>query len=562
MWRGSSWWLSGSAVACAVALAASVEGAAPPPVVGHSAVAADHPLASEAGAEMLRQGGNAVDAAVAAALAAGVVQPSGSGLGGGGFAVLAGPAVGEGGYVLDFREVAARAAHRDMYRDATGGVRRSASQKGGEAVAVPGEPRGLAELLERFGRLSARRVAAPAARLAARGFAAGAHLAASVARTEDPEIRRLFLRGGAPLAEGDWVRQPALAATLRRWAATGGRDLTEGEGARAMVREVENAGGVITAADLAEWAPRERKPLVGKYRGYTVITMPPPSSGGVALLQMLAALEVSDLRSVGHNSSGHLHRVAEAMKHAYADRAQHLGDPDFVDVPVERLLSTERIKAIQADFDDARTHEASHYGAKVEPPRDAGTQHISALDADGLGVALTTTINTSFGSGVVVESLGVILNNEMDDFAAAPGVPNAYGLVGNEANAIAPKKRPLSSMTPTILLDAEGRVAAVVGASGGPQIISSVLQVISAIVDFGMDPQEAVAAPRIHHQWQPDELVVEPGIPADVLRNLEARGHRVRVAKAYSAAQAIVRTGQRSSAASDPRKGGWPAVVR
>lgn len=528
---------------------------APPPERGRGVVAADHYAASEAGAQMLRRGGNAVDAAVAAALAAGVVQPAGSGLGGGGFAVVVD---GERRIVLDFREVAPAKAHRDMFRTADGGVHPTASTVGGLAVAVPAEAVGLHLLLERYGKLSPRVVAEPAIQLASEGFAAGPHFVTSLGRTKYPEIRTLFSIDGELLTEDQRVTRPALARTLRQWVGNGAV-LYTGPGAQAIVDTVRSAGGVLELADLASYAPRERQPIVASYRGYTVVTMPPPSSGGIALAQALRVLEGYELASLGHNSSDHLHLLTEVMKHAYADRAHHLGDPEFHQVPVNRLLSDARIGDIQRDIWPGRTFEPAHYGSLVAPPVDAGTEHISAVDAHGIGVALTTTINTSFGSGLVVEPLGIILNNQMDDFAAAPGVPNSYGLVGGDANAIAPGKRPLSSMSPTVLIAPDGTVALVAGASGGSQIISSVLQVVCNIVDFGMDPQEAVAAARIHHQWQPDELVVEPGIPKDVIDALEARGHRVVVREQSSSVQVVERDGELLAGGADPRKGGWPA---
>lgn len=534
--------------------------AAPPPVRGRGVVAADHRLASEAGAELLAKGGNAVDAAVAAALAAGVVQPSASGLGGGGFAVVSG-----GGrapvdsVVLDFRETAPTSASRDMYRGADGQISGDRSVVGGLSVAIPGESRGLWALHERLGRLSAAEVAAPAIRLAAEGFVVEDFLATWAGRTNKPEIQSLFTVGGRRVREGDLLQRLPLAKTLKRWVTTRGEVLHTGDGAAAIVAETTASGGILTLADLASYAPVDRKPIIGTYRGYTVVTMPPPSSGGVALTEMLGVLEGYDVGSLGHGSADHLHLLAEAMKHAYADRAHHLGDPGFVEVPVERLLSPARRDEIRRAIWPGRTFPAEHYGPLIVPPKDAGTEHISVLDADGLAVSLTTTVNTAFGSGLVVDSLGVILNDQMDDFAIAPGVPNAYGLIGSEANAVAPGKRPLSSMTPTVLLDRQGVPVLVVGGSGGAQIISSVLQVVSNVVDFGMDPQDAVAAPRIHHQWQPDTLVVEPETPRDVVLALQARGHTVKVDDLYSAVQALsVKDGVREGA-SDPRKGGVPA---
>lgn len=532
---------------------------APPPLAGNAMVAADHPLASEAGAEALRRGGNAADAVAAAALAAGVVQPAGSGLGGGGFAV--GQGAGGAPFALDFREVAPASATADLFRTPDGGTDPLASTRGGRAVAVVGEPRGLAELVRKHGRLSLADVARPAIRLAAKGFAVGPHLAGALQGTDVAAIRTLFTTKGRVAVRGDVVARPALARTLERWARTGGEALNTGDGARAIASAVAATGGGLTVADLEGNRPTERTPLVGHWRGYTFLTMPPPSSGGVALLEALAVLEGFDLQALGHNSSDYLHLLTEAQKHVFADRAHHLGDPDFVEVPVERLLSTERTTEIQRAIWPGRTFPSEHYGTLLAPAKDAGTQHVSAVDRDGGAVALTTTINTSFGSGVVVEALGIILNNQMDDFSAAPGVPNAFGLVGNEANAIAAGKRPLSSMTPTVVLDGNGKVVLVVGASGGSTIISGVLQVVLDVLVFGMDAEEAVAAPRIHHQWLPDTLSVEPGIPDDVVRALRARGHDVVVREGFTAVQLVVVAPDGTvQGASDPRKDGRPAA--
>lgn len=525
-----------------------------PVVRGRAMVAADHALAAEAGAEVLGGGGNAVDAAVAAALSGGVVQPAGSGLGGGGFAVVRLP--GADPVVLDFREVAPARATRDQYRTPGGGVDGAASKDGPSAVAVPAEARGLAELVRRYGRLDLAAVAAPAIRQARDGFPVGRHLARALGRTPYPQVRALFTVGGRIATEGDVVRRPVLASTLERWAATGGEVVHAGEGAAAVA-----AIGGPTVEDLAGYRCKDRVPLVGRYRGHTVITMPPPSSGGVALLQLLGVLEGYDLRALGRGSADYVHLLAEAMKHAYSDRAHHLGDPDFVEVPLERLLSAERIDGIQAAIRPTRAFAPDHYGPLLAPPADAGTAHVSAVDAEGGAAALTTTINNPFGSGVVVDALGIVLNDQMDDFAAAPGVPNAFGLVGAAANEITPGKRPLSSMTPTIVLDADGRVVVVIGASGGSQIISSTLQVLVAVLDFGLDPQEAVTVPRMHHQWVPDVLVVEPGHGPEVVRELEARGHHVTQEEHFSAVQVLVRQPDGSWAGgADPRKGGWPAA--
>lgn len=533
---------------------------APPPQTGAGLVSTDHPLASSAGAQVLERGGNAVDAAVAAALSAGVVQPAGSGLGGGGFAI--GVMANGERFALDFREVAPQKSSKDMFVSRSGAVDSGASREGGLAIAVPGEPVGLAELVRRHGRLSLNAVAAPAIRQASRGFPVGPHLASALARTKYSSIQQLFRVGGGLATVDQQVKRPALARAIRTWARTGGKGLNTGSSARAIVRAVRAQDGVITEGDIEGYTPRRRTPLVGRYRAYTIVTMPPPSSGGVALLQLLSVLESWELTELGHNSSEMVHILAESMKHAYADRAHHLGDPDHVEVPVARLLSPERSDGIVREIYPSRTFAPEHYGDPVAPPTDAGTQHISVLDRQGNAVALTTTINTSFGSGVVAPELGYPLNNEMDDFAAAPGHPNAYGLVGTEANAISPGKRPLSSMTPTVVLDESGRVVLVVGASGGGTIISATTQVLINVLDFGMDPQEAVAAPRLHHQWLPNVLWLEPGFPADVVRSLESRGHEVTIRDGFSAVQAVVRGENELAGGADPRKGGWPASVR
>ena len=530
--------------------------AAPYAEWGRALVSADHILASRAGRDALREGGNAIDGVVAAALAAGVVQPAGSGLGGGGFAVFGG-----GGLetrVLDFREVAPRSATEKMYQGPGGEGVGDRSRAGGMAVAVPGESRGLARLLQEHGRLSPRQVAAPAIRLAEKGFFVGPQLAKALDQTRAPEILTLFSRGGVVAGQGMRIRRPRLAQTLRRWANTFGEDLHAGRGAEAIERAMLGANGLVTREDLASYQPKDRDVITVTYGDLTVETMPLPSSGGVCLGQMLQVLDGVPLVELGHNSSAYIHQLVEAMKHAYADRAHHLGDPDFIEVDTTRLLSAERVRKVRAKFQAERTFEPSYYGRPIQPLEDAGTQHISVMDQEGMAAALTTTINTSFGSGVVVEELGIILNNEMDDFVAAPGVPNAYGLIGGRSNAIAAGKRPLSSMTPTIVRDADGEVVMTIGASGGSMIISSVLQVFLNIVD-GMDPQEAVAAARFHHQWQPDLLLFEDGIPRDVTTALEARGHQLKPFNLYSSVQVVHRTRNGFVGGADPRKAGWPS---
>ena len=545
----------------ALAGAVGALAAAPPPELGRTGmVAADHQLASEAGRNILAAGGNAVDAAVATALASGVVQPAGSGLGGGGFAVVVLPDGTRS--VLDFREEAPAKAHRDMYVEAEG---EKPSRIGGLANAVPGEARGLETLHKRHGKLAWADVVAPAIQLASDGFEVEHHLAKALGGLGTdglPLASALFDVTKLP-RQGDTVSRSALANTLKQLATDGADALHTGKGAKAIAKASKATGGILTAKDLAAYQPKDRAPIVGAYRDWTIITMPPPSSGGVVLVQMLGVLEAHDLAALGHNSSAYVHLVTEASKHAFADRARVMGDPDRVTVPVAQLTSTERIEAVRAAFDPDRTFEPDHYGMPIDPGTDGGTLHLSTLDADGMAVALTSTINTSFGSRVTVPGMGLVLNNEMDDFVARPGVPNAYGLVGSEANAVAPGARPLSSMTPTVLISPDGQQRIVVGASGGPFIITSTLQAIVNIIDFGMDPSEAVSVPRFHHQWQPELLFLDEGFTVDTVEALEERGHQTKTMPFFSSVQAIHQTGpDEMLGAADPRKGGWAAGVR
>ncbi|MDG1481456.1 MAG: gamma-glutamyltransferase [Myxococcota bacterium] len=531
--------------------------AAPPPEFGRRGmVAADHRLASEAGALILEAGGNAADAAIAAALASGVVQPAGSGLGGGGFAVLVTPD-GEQA-VLDFREVAPAAATQSMFVDATA---EDASRIGGLAVGVPGEPSGLVALHERWGSLPLRTIVRPAIQLA-QGFAVGAHLASGLSLLGEvgPGLSLALFGQAAVPSRGERVRRIRLGRTLSAFSRSRGRDLTHGSIAADIADAVQDSGGVLTVADLSAYTPVEREPVVGTYRGWSVITMPPPSSGGVVLLQALSVLEGFELPSLGHGSADLFHLYAETFQHAFADRARYMGDPDRIDVPVDELLSVDRVSEIRRQIIPGRTFDRDHYGTAIDIGRDAGTLHISVLDGEGMAVALTTTINTGFGSQVVAPRSGVLMNNQMDDFVARPGVPNAYGLVGSAANAVAPGARPLSSMSPTVLISPDGARRIVVGASGGPFIITSTLQVIVNIIDFGFDPAEAVSAPRMHHQWAPEKLFIDAGVSPDTERALRGRGHEIYRMPFFSSVQVVVsEDGAGVTGASDPRKGGWPA---
>ena len=544
----------------------------PPRGFEHGVVAADHPLASRAGLEVLRAGGNAVDAACAAAFALGVVNPAGSGIGGGGFMVVHSAAAGvskeaAAPVVIDFREVAPAAASRDMYLKK--GVKPDASRLGGLAVGVPGEVMGCAVAVKRFGKLPLARVLAPAITLATEGFPVGGHLAKSIqgklgAMARFPALKRIFAPGGEALKLGQRMTRPGLARSLAALAKQGPKVFYQGWIAKEIVKAARASGGVLTTADLSRYKVKERIPLKASYRGHTVWSMPPPSSGGVAIIQVLNMLGRYPLKRMGHNSSNYLHHLTEALKHAFADRARHLGDPDFIKVPVARLTS-----AAYADQLAARilgfTQESERYGSPVTPARAAGrdrpgTSHLSVVDRAGNAVAMTTTINTGFGSMVVAGKTGIILNNQMDDFAARPGEPNAFGLIQGEGNAVAPGKRPLSSMSPTLVMKG-GKPVMVAGASGGPTIITGTVQALLNHLDFGLDATACVSRSRVHHQWMPDRLVVETDLPRDVVFNLAGRGHLVRpIAHPFTAVQ-VVLVGKDGLlyGASDPRKMGTPA---
>ncbi|HVN84015.1 MAG TPA: gamma-glutamyltransferase [Candidatus Binatia bacterium] len=527
-------------------------------VATHGMVASDHALASAAGVEILQRGGNAVDAAAATALAVCVVNSSSCGIGGGGFMLAYFPRT-QRAIALDYRERAPAAASRDMFvRD--GKAVPELSRAGGLAIAVPGEIAGLAHAVRRYGRLQLAVVMEPAIRLARDGFPIGEHLADEIARGREaiaayPALAAVLLHAdGTARAVGERLQFPALAQTLTQIADQGPQAFYSGATAADLVETVREAGGVFTRDDLASYRPLERPVLRGRYRGRTVLTMPPPSSGGGVLLQILNIIARDDLAALGAQSPTTLHLLAEAMKHAFADRAEVYGDPDFVRVPLPQLLSPRYAETLRNRISARTTFDRSFYG-QADPPRDAGTSHLSVIDGEGNAVALTTTINTGFGSLVMSPRTGVILNNEMDDFAAQPGVPNVFGLVGAAANAVAPRKRPLSSMTPTIVLD-HGRPVLIVGGSGGPLIITATLQTLLNVVDFDLDAAAAIAAPRIHDQWVPDVLAVEPGIDGATRDALARRGHLIKEMPRMGAVQAIRVDGGGLDGAADPRKGG------
>ncbi|HXG52065.1 MAG TPA: gamma-glutamyltransferase [candidate division Zixibacteria bacterium] len=518
-------------------------------------VVSDHELATKAGMEVLGRGGNAVDAAVATAFALGVVDPASSGIGGGGFMVIY-DARDRKAHALDFRETAPEAARPELYVRGGKAVP-SLSVTGALAVAVPGEVAGLAQALKRFGTMPLAALMAPSIRYASEGFPLDAALRYAIERQAEnmkrfPDLARLFLGNNGAPPEGARIRQPELAESLKAIASGGPGVFYEGWIAEAIVEAVRKEGGVLSLADLKRYKPVWREPLLGKYRGRTVIAMPPPSSGGVAILQMLNVLEGYRLGAIPHNSATYLHLLAETMKHAFADRAQFLGDPDFVKVPVAALISKAHAGWIRGRISAVKTHPAAHYGSGRARAELGGTTHFNVLDRLGNAVACTLTINTRFGSKVLAGRAGFVLNNEIDDFAIHPG-GNVYGLVGNGANALAPGKRPLSSMSPTIVMRGE-RPEVIVGGAGGPRIISATLQALLNIIDFGMTAREAVEAPRIHHQWVPEDLQVEAAVAPETKKALERRGHRLRERNVLGVVQAIVARSGKVSGAADPRK--------
>ena len=519
-------------------------------------VVADNELASAAGMEILRRGGNAIDAAIATALALSVVDQASSGLGGGGFMVIY-RAKESNAYALDFRETAPAASRRELYTR-EGKPMAALSLTGALAVGVPGEVAGLIEARRRFGSMPLAALAAPAIKLASDGFPLDGSLRTAIERQQThmkrfPDLGRVFMPNGDVPKEGDMIRQPELAATLKAIAQDGATAFYDGWIGQAIVKTIDQAGGVMTLGDLKNYKAVWREPLVGSYRGRTVVTMPPPSSGGVAILQMLNVLEDYKLGEFQHNSAFYLHLLGEAMKHAFADRAQFLGDPDFVHVPVGKLTAKNYADWIRKRIAPDRTRPAAFYGYHHFHAEKGGTSHFSVVDRFGNAVACTQSVNTRFGSKLIAAGTGMVLNNEMDDFAIHPEVGNVYGLIGNEANALQPQKRPLSSMSPTIMLRGN-RPELVVGASGGPRIISATLQTILNVIDFGMPAVAAVSAPRVHHQWLPERLNVESKIAAEVRAPLERRGHTLREQASLGIVQAIQSEAGKFSGAADPRK--------
>lgn len=503
-------------------------------------VVAQEARATDAGVEVLKNGGNAIDAAVAVAFALAVTHPTAGNLGGGGF-LLYRSAKGETMF-FDFREKAPAKATHDMYLDANGNPTRD-SILGWRAAGVPGTVHGLETAHKKYGTRPWPELIAPAIKLA-QGFPLPYSLSHSMESSKNlamfPESKRIYQRNGKFYQKDEVFIQPELGRTLQRIAKGGAKEFYEGETARKLAAEMAANGGIVTLDDLKSYKTAERKPLTGAYRGYDIITAPPPSSGGLGILQMMGVLEGSDYKKSGPGSAAAIHYVAEAMRRYYADRSEHLADPDFFKVPVSGLINKQYTAKLRATInpDRASTSDEVRPG-NPSMKESTETTHFNIVDAEGNAVALTYTLNGSYGSGVTVPGLGFLLNNEMDDFAAKPGVPNMFGLVQGEANSVGPHKRPLSSMTPTIILK-DGKVFMVVGAPGGSRIITGVLQVILNVIDFGMNAQEAIDAPRFHHQWRPDRLSLEKGISPDTIALLKQRGHDIDTISGVALVETIV----------------------
>ena len=520
-------------------------------------VAADHPQAAAVGVRLLEMGGDAADAAVGTALALGVVHPFASGIGGGGFAIST-RTTGEM-LALDFRETAPQKATQDMFLNRDGEVRAKASTHGALAVAIPGELAGLWALHQKYGKLPWHVVVQPAVDLAREGFLVSKILEKKIKSSKSslhrvPHAANFFTKNGEPVSAGQTVVSPLLGNTLSLIGEKGIHVFYRGKVGKSIVNTIQKQGGIMTMDDLKSYRVRERKPLVDRFQEFEVVTMPPPSSGGVVLLQTLKVIAQSLPQSTDRSHPEYTHRLIESLKHGFADRAKNMGDPDFVPFNIPSFLSETRIDQIISDYDPQKTHPPGHYGEKKSVGTDGGTSHLSVLDSAGNAVSLTTTINTGFGSEVITD-MGIVLNNQMDDFVSRPGVPNFFGLIGTRANAIAPGKRPLSSMSPTILRK-NNRAMVVVGASGGPTIITSTIQTILNLIRFGLSPKAAVEASRVHHQWQPDLIYIEPSTKESQRLALREKGHTLKVRERFSAVQVISTLNGLAEGAADPSKGG------
>ena len=538
---------------------AILEGDRSVPVEGTKGmVVTSHFLATQAAAKVLEDGGNAIDAAVTAAFTLAVTQPRSGNIGGGGFMLISNEKDSEV-IAIDYREKAPSAAYRDMFLDDEGHVDKEKSRFSHHSAGVPGTVAGLALALEKYGTISLEQALEPAIALATEGFEVTPRFARGI-KSKSKLLRRFkssrnifFKTSGAFYESSDIFVQKDLAKTLKRIRDNGASEFYTGKTADLIVAEMQKHGGLITKEDLANYRPMMRRPVHGTYRGYDIYSMSPPSSGGVHVVQILNMLENFDVRSMGHNSAANIHLLAEAMMRAYADRAKYLGDTDFVEVPIRSLTSKAYAHQLLPNIPTNATSAKSILPDPALFAESNETTHFSIADKFGNVVSNTYTINFSFGSGIVVEGAGFLLNNEMDDFSAKPGVANAYGLIGGETNKIEPNKRMLSSMSPTIVKK-DGKNFLVTGSPGGSRIITTTLQVISNVIDHRMNVAAAVDAPRVHHQWLPDEIGIETGISPDTIKILQAQGHTVTRQPAMGAIQSIMILGDRFYGGADLRR--------
>jgi gamma-glutamyltranspeptidase/glutathione hydrolase len=540
--------------------AAILEGERMHPVQGKDGmIVTSHFLATHSALEVLKKGGNAIDAAVTAAFSLAVTQPRSGNIGGGGFMLISSEKRDEV-VAIDYREKAPAKAKVDMFLDKEGNPDSKLSRYSHLAAGVPGTVAGLALALEKYGTISLQEAMAPAIKLAEEGFTVTPRFSDGLKQKEkllkkSPSSAKIFYKpGGGYYEPGDLFVQKSLAATLKRISTNGFKEFYEGKTAELLVAEMVKHGGLITMADMRNYSPTIRKPVHGTYRGYDIYSMSPPSSGGVHVVQILNILEGYPISDYGHNSAQTIHLMAEAMKRAYADRSIYLGDEDFVKVPLKGLTSKDYAAKIRQTIDITKVTPGTTLAEGSPSPYESSeTTHFSIVDKYGNAVSNTYTINFSYGSGITVEGAGFLLNNEMDDFSSKPGVPNAYGLIGGEANKIEPNKRMLSSMSPTIVKH-RGKNSLVTGSPGGSRIITTTLQVIMNVIDHGLNIQSSVSAPRIHHQWLPDELRVEEGLSPDTIKILEGKGHLVKQKASMGAIQSILIKDGIMYGGADPRR--------
>ena len=535
-------------------------------------VAAQDRIAAEVGRDILAKGGNVVDAAVATGFALAVTHPQAGNLGGGGFMMI--KLAGRDDVIaIDYREMAPSGASRDMFLDGDGEVDNMRARFSHLSSGVPGSVMGLTTALEKYGTMPLKDVIAPSIRLAEKGYPVSGALGDALGEyrerfERDPSTKAYFLKAdGAPYKSGELFVQKDLARTLKAIRDRGAAGFYEGPVADFIVAEMQKNGGLITHEDLKAYRAIERTAVTGEFRGYEIASMPPPSSGGVHLIEMLNILEGYDLNKMGHNTADYLGVLVESMRRAYADRSEYLGDPDFIKVPVDRLIDQAYADKLRAEIKIGRATKSEDVKPGLGPLDESPqTTHFSVIDKEGNAVAATTTLNFTFGNSYSVDGAGFLLNNEMDDFSAKPGAPNGFGLLGSRANEIEPAKRPLSSMTPTIVMK-DGKAVFATGSPGGSTIITIVLQNVLNIIEFGMNPMQANAAPKIHHQWQPDRIMTEPGVPLDTIKIMEGRGFLFARSPDGSLSQrpmgrtnTVMRTPERLLGAADPREPDGAAV--